>query len=201
MANLRLLFLIKAMTIWNWFRDFCINTTIRTTRFYEYLKAYFKNHHDTWLFIPGHTLPLPVNNLRNEVNGSWIYDNSDYTLTLCTDSPLTTSSKFSWLSASVRISDPLLDGVTTEYNIDTFLEQLRIMTDYEQCPTLSTLFLVWCAHNKHWFNNNCRVEIKAINEMGDEEILNIKATNTHLRIRRNNKIYSFVDASASASTS
>jgi hypothetical protein len=193
MTNFRLLFLIKAMTVWNCLRDFCINTTIRTVRFYEYLTAYFKNHHDTWLFIPGHTLPLPVSNLRNEVNGSWIYDNSDYTLTYCTELSLTQDCKFSWLSASIKIKDPLFNGVVTEYDIDTFLEQLRIRTIGDVCPSLSTLFLIWCAHNKHWFNNNCHVEFKVINEMGDEEILNAKANNTRLQIKRN-KIYSKIDA-------
>lgn len=181
------------MTVWNWLCDFCINTSIRTVRFYEYLKAYFKNHHDTWLFIPGHTLPLPVSNLHNEVNGSWIYDNSDYTLTYCTELSITQQCKVSWLSASVRITDPLFNGAITEYNIESFLEQLRIHTVGDVCPTLSTLFLIWCAHNKHWFNNNCRIEIKAINEMGDEEVLNINATNIRLHIRRN-KIYSVIDA-------
>jgi hypothetical protein len=198
MANLRLLFIIKAMTVWNWLRDFYINTTIRTVRFYEYITAYFKNHHDTWLFIPGHTLPLPVSNLKNEVSGSWIYDNSDYTLTYCNESTIKQYCKFSWLSTSVKITDPLLGGVSTEYNIDDFIGNLRIYTNNDECPTLSTLFLVWCAHNKHWFNNNCRVEFKAINEMGDEDILNAKATNIRLQIRRN-KIYSVIDALESAS--
>ena len=194
MANLRLLFLIKAMTVWNWMRDFCIDAAIRTTRFYEYLKAYFKNHHDTWLFIPGHTLPLPVSNLRNEVNGSWIYDNSDYSLTYCTELPLSQKCTFSWLSARIRVTDPLLEGVTTEYNIDSFLERLCINTIGDTCPSLSTLFLVWCAHNKHWFHNNCRVEFVVITEMGEDEVLNIKSSNLRLLIRRN-KIHSVIDTS------
>ena len=182
---MRLLFLVKMMTAWNWIRDFYINTTIRTTRFCEYMKAYFKNQHDTWLFIPGHTLPLPVSNLRNEVNGSWIYDNSNFTLMSCTKSSTINVCKFSWLSGLIRITDPLVRDIVNEYNIDTFLENLRIHMDGTLCPTLDIIYMAWCAHNKHWFSYNCKIEFKVITELGDEQIIPI---NSHrLRFNARNK--------------
>lgn len=193
MAGLRLMVLIKAMTAWNYIRDFYINTSFRIFRFYKYIKAYFKNHHDTWLFIPGHTLPLPVSNLYNEVNGSWIYDNFDYTLSFYTESSHDINvCSFSWLSASIKITDPLLNDTVTEYAIDDFLEKLHIHTIEDTCPTLTTIYMAWCAHNKHWFNNKCSVEFKVITEFGDEEILNIHSKKIKLHIERS-KICSVSD--------
>lgn len=192
MASLRLYFFIKAMNIWNCIRDVYINSFIRITRFYEYIKAYFKNHHDTWLFIPGHTLPLPVSTLYNNVKGSWIYDNFENTLTYNTD--LTNNIckfTFSWLSASIIIKDPLINNTVIEYTIDNFLEKLNIYTLPDTCPTLTIIYMAWCAHNKHWFNNNCHIGFKVITELGDEEIFNINDINLKLNIR-SGKIFSVI---------
>lgn len=193
MVSLRLLILIKAMTIWNYIRDIYINISMRISRFYEYMNAYFKNYPDTWLFIPGHTLPLPVSNIRNEISGSWIYDNFDNTLRYCTElSNNIHICRFSWLSASIRITDPLLNNKVTEYAIDEFLERLRIYTIGDTCPTLTTTYMTWCAYNKHWFNNNCKIEFKVITEFGDEEVLNINCRRVHLCVRPG-KIFSVLD--------
>lgn len=185
MASWQTFFLVKMMTLWNILTAIYSNVSERTINFFNYLKDYFHGHHDRWLFVPGHTFPLSLANLSNSIYVSWIYDNSDTSLSLCTDdSPK--HCKFSWLSAKIKVK--YHEEPPVEFVIDNFLEHFTVNTVEDITPSLYTIFMCWCAHTKHWFKLDDDIEIHIIDDMGEEHVLTLHEHDESLIIRRN-KIY------------
>jgi hypothetical protein len=115
------------MTFWNFLCDSCRNIKNKITNFYNHIGDYFSGHHDMWVFIPGHTAPISISNIDNSVQSSWLYDNSDASLKICTTSETAlTTGKFSWLSASIRIYNS--SKTYTDYNIDNYIEDFTLNT-------------------------------------------------------------------------
>ena len=73
-------FIVKSITLYNYMTELYTTTTEKLKNLYSYLNNYYKGYHDIWLFIPGHTIPLSLNNLNNAVKVNWIYDNYDSSL-------------------------------------------------------------------------------------------------------------------------
>lgn len=189
MAGWKVFFIIKMMTMWNYLCELYTSTKERCQNFYYYLKDYFYGHHDMWLFIPGHSFPLSMNNLNNMIHVNWIYDNLDNTLTLgINDDVDLVHCRFSWLSAKIRVIQSHAENECIEYIIDDFIEKFRINTLESSVPTLYMIFMCWCAYTKHWFKPDDHIEFHAIDDMGEEIILTIEDNNESLIIRRN-KIY------------
>lgn len=188
MASCHTIFLIKMMTLWNYIYDFCINTKQKCQNLYYYLGDYYRGHHDTWLFVNGHTFPLSLSNLNNIIQVNWVYDNADNSLTLGANSMELLHCKFSWLSAKIRIIKYDKQNEAIEYDIDNFIELFNINTLDNAVPTLYMVFMCWCAYTKHWFRPEDHVEFHIINDMGEEIVLNLEDHNETLVIKRN-KIY------------
>lgn len=189
MASWKTIFIVKCMTFWNWITALFDSVIDKTESIYYYMKDYFYGHHDTWLFIPGHTFPLSLSNLYNTIHVNWIYDNYTNTLKLTKEvNDETLLCRFSWLSANIVIGDPLKPDGVDQYNIDDFIEKFTVETKGNITPTLYMVFMCWCAYTKHWFRPDHNVEFHVINDMGEEVVLTIDDHNNSLVIKRN-KIY------------
>jgi len=186
MAGWNTYFLIKLMTIWNYLNDVYSSTKNKCQSIYYYLKDYFYGHHDMWLFVPGHTLPVSLSNLNNMVNINWLYNNYDNTITLSkniTDNDI--QCKFSWLSAKIQVTDHFNPEEKNEYVIDDFIEKFTLCTNSNTTPSLYIVFMCWCAHTKYWFKTDDDIEFHIIDDMGEEHRLNIHNNKNSVIIKRN----------------
>jgi hypothetical protein len=177
--------IIKLMLIWNYLEELINNINEKTKKMYQYMKDFIYGYNDMWIFTPGHTLPISLNNISNTITSSWIYDNYDNTLTLITNKSSDFNEyKFSWLSAKLVIYK---DSNTSpiEYSIDNFIEKMNLITINEIVPSLYIIFMCWCAHNKYWFSLDDTVEFHIIDNMGEDIILNLYTHNDSLCIKRN----------------
>jgi hypothetical protein len=174
------------MTIWNLLIEFYSTIKKNINNFYYHIKDYYYGHHDTWLFIPGHTIPLSLSNLNNMINITWIYDNYNNTLSITREPMLKfINYKFSWLSAKIVIYKK--DSKKEEYEIDNFIENFSLNTVNEIMPSLYMIFMCWCAHTKHWFSPDDNIEFHIIDNMGEDTILNLN--NENLLCIQKNKIH------------
>jgi hypothetical protein len=182
------------MTIWNYIVDSSNSFFDKCENIYEYIKDYFYGHHDKWLFISGHSLPLSLNNLYNTIPTLWVYNNFNKSLSF----NISTNSdrircKFAWLSAKIIIHYSEDSESAIEYNIDDFIENFILDTVDDYTPSLYTFFLCWCAHSKHWFKHNDIVEFHIIDNNGEEQVLSIQEHNDCLIIKHN-KIYVVIES-------
>ena len=194
MANWNTYFLVKMLTLWNYLT--VLGTTIKNKcqNIYYYLKDYFHGHHDMWLFVPGHTIPLSLSNLNNMVHINWLYDNFDNTLALSTDNKDGdwVHCNFSWLSAKIQVTAPEKPTEMIEYEIDDFIEKFTVYTKSDVSPSLYMVFMCWCAHSKHWFKMDDNIQFCIIDHMGEEFCFNINDNNNSICIKRN-KLYIVVN--------
>ncbi len=190
-------FIVKSMTVYNYLTELYTTTTEKIKNLYSYLNNYYKGYHDIWLFIPGHTIPLSLNNLNNAVKVNWIYDNYDSSLIFGVnnstnitdyDNLKLSSSKLSWLSSKIRIIN---SKNHVDYDIDTFIQKFRLRTVDNIVPSLYVLFMCWCAYTKYWFKRDDIVEFHIIDSMGEEIVLNLEKHTNSLSIK-NNKIYTSI---------
>ncbi len=188
MASLKTLLIVKLLTLWNYIRDITNALREKFFNFFYYMKDYFHGHHDTWLFIPGHTVPLSLSNLYNMVHVNWIYDNFDNILTIGGVENIDTNCSFSWLSAKIRVIHFDNPDSAYDYDIDDFLQKFRVRTKHDIAPSLYEVFLCWCTYTKHWFKTNDIIEFHIIDDMADEIVLSLDDVTKSLAIR-NNKLY------------
>jgi hypothetical protein len=186
MASWKTYFIIKLMTLWNFIKSSSKSLYNKIQNIYKYTTDYFNGHHDIWVFISGHTFPVSLNNINNDVYINWIYDNYYKSLSL-NDNKDTNKikCKFSWLSAKIRIknSDKYID-----YDIDNFIEDFFLETYDNNTPSLYIIFMCWCAYTKHWFKSDDIIEFHIIDNNGEEHILNVEEHHNSLYINYD-KIY------------
>ena len=175
-------FLSKALQLWNWTTDSYQYLCIHISDGYQHARNYYNGVTHKWAFIQGHSLPLPVSHIKNKVTPIWIYCN--HTLTSIYQ-PATTISKFSWLSAKITIVDQRGE---IEYDIDSFLSAFRLDAPNNIAPSLSYLFLCWCAETKQWFPSDVIVQFHIIDHNGEKQLLTLGADNYCLVIH-DQKIY------------
>ena len=164
-------FFTKALTLWNHCTETYRQSMQSMNRLYQYIQSY--RHHDTWVFIEGHTLPLPLSHIKSPVDASWTY--SAHCLT-SVSSP-SVAHRLAWLSAKVVIIHPKEEK---EMEMDTFLEKFRLCGP---APPLVTLFLCWCAETRIWVRPDCIVQFHVITSEGEEEMLSIRVDNNSLYLQ------------------
>ena len=152
----------------------------------DHLKQFLFNYnHSQWIFMPGHSIPLPLSLISNQITYYWKYDS--YINQLIYHS-IKTHEKYvlSVLSAKLLITDTV-HGETKEYDMDPFLETFSVYTNDQHPPTLQMIFLSWCASHKVWFPADCSIHIEYIDHMGN--FVNVTlADDIILRIQQN-KLY------------
>jgi hypothetical protein len=186
MARLTTILIVKLMTFWNYVCSLYSSTINKYRTISHYIKDYYHGYNDTWLFIPGHTYPLSLNNIYNIIEVDWLYNNFERNLFLYTNKTDDhINCKVSWLSAKINITDPYNPDEIIEYCIDDFIENFTVQTRKDIPPSLYTIFMCWCAHTKHWFKLEDIIEFIVIDEMGDEIILNLRDHDNSLVIKRN----------------
>jgi len=185
------LLIMKAIILYNFLYEAFLIVKCKYYELYNYMYNYYKGHNNVWLFISGHTLPLPLSNLNNTVNPKWIYDNNSKSLIYSINRDVLsykdihhTRCKIAWLSAKLRIY--VFTNHYIEYNIDDFIQKIVIDTK-NIIPSLHVIFICWCVYSKNWFKYNTMVEFHIIDDMGDEININLDEYNNSLRII-NNKI-------------
>jgi hypothetical protein len=200
MASWRTIFLVKLLTLWNTLSETYISVNNKCIDFYYYLRDYFYGHHDIWIFMPGHTFPLSLNNVSNMVHINWIYNNADNSLTFGTNGNIHVNHcSLSWLSAKIRIITSEDPGHALEYEIDEFIQKFVVHTIDDVPPTLYMIFMCWCAYTKHWFNTSDHFEFHIIDDMGEDLVLNI-ATHNNSFYMKNNKLFIKIDSDTNNTT-
>ena len=179
---LRSYFFIKAIQLRIWLASLYYDTWDQLQNLHAHIRSYFQGDHHTWLFITGHTLPLPVSHIKNEINASWKYSNHALT---SLSQPANAVYKLSWLSARICVVEQHHEK---EYDIDSFLSSFRVHTHGSVVPTLTFLFLSWCAETNQWFRPDCIVQFHIIDHLGQNVMLTLRADNHSLEIREQ-KIY------------
>jgi hypothetical protein len=157
------------------------------TNLFYYLKDYYHGHHDTWIFVSGHSLPISLNNFYNKNHISWIYNNSTSVLEKASEDTNKKYYKMSWLSAKIIVHHPSQEE-QIEYDIDPFLSTFLIKTSTDCPPNLQHIFHAWCASKKYWFHPDSIVQFYVIDEMGEDRCLDVSQNNIQLTFK-NDKIY------------
>ena len=174
------------MNVWNWLKDSFCHVRNKTNEFYGQVDSYYHGTQRTWFFIKGHTLPLPQSHIKNEINAEWKYSNHSLTYL---SNPCDTVCKLSWLSAKICVVDKKGE---TEYDIDSFLENFRLHTYDAKVPTLTTLFLSWCAETQQWFQPDSIVQFHVIDHDGKDEMLSLHSDNHCFEIRDQKLYHQFI---------
>jgi hypothetical protein len=175
-------FLTKAMQLWNWATDTYQHIRTQLAEVYHHARVYYCGLTRTWVFIHGHSLPLPISHIKNKVNPTWIYSNH---LLTSVYQPADTTCKLSWLSAKIIVVHK--DG-ETEYDIDSFLSAFRLYAHKNVAPSLTQFFLCWCAQTNQWFPADTIVQFHVIDHQGEEQILTLGVDN-HCFVIREQKVY------------
>ena len=175
-------FFTKAIQLWNWVTDNYHYLYTQMTEGYQYTRSYWNGATSTWLFIQGHSLPLPISHIKNKVRPMWVY--SDHMLTSIRQ-PANTMCKLSWLSAKITVID---QHGEVEYDIDPFLSTFRLYVHGTTAPTLTYLFLCWCAQTNQWFPSDAIIQFHVIDHQGEEQMLSLGVDN-HCLIIRDQKVY------------
>ena len=170
------------MQLWSWVTDTYQRIRTQLTDGYHYARVYYNGLTHTWVFIHGHSLPLPISHIKNKVNPTWIYSNH---LLTSVHQPADTICKLSWLSAKIIVVHK--DG-ETEYDIDSFLSAFRLYAHSNVAPSLTQLFLCWCAQTNQWFPADTIVQFHVFDHQGEEQILTLGVDN-HCFVIRDQKVY------------
>jgi len=174
---LRSYFYTKALQLWNWVSEAYGSFQNHINDIQQYTYSYSKGLDKTWVFMRGHTLPLPLSHIKNDIHANWKYSN--YTLTSLAK-PTTMTCKLSWLSAKIVVINCREEK---EFDIDSFLSEFRLHTCEDHTPTLTFLFLSWCAQMNQWFQHDSIVQFHVIDHNGEEQMLTIGTDNRCLVIR------------------
>jgi hypothetical protein len=175
-------FLTKALQLWNWVTDSYHHIRTQLIEGYHYSRMYYGGLTHTWAFIKGHSLPLPISHIKNKVSPTWIYSNHILTSIY---QPADTICKLSWLSAKITVIE---QKGHIEHEIDSFLSAFRLYAHGNVAPSLSYLFLCWCAQTNQWFPSDVIVQFHVIDHHGEEQLLTLGADN-HCLVVRDQKIY------------
>lgn len=179
MASIRSYFYMRALSLCNYITSVYDHISHYVRSLYRYQIKYPDSN--KWLFMKGHTLPLCLSHVSNPIESEWKYDALTNTLTHSSDPTLHQRYTFSWLSAKIVHVEE-----NAEYDIDSFLEQLTIYTQYS--PSLLTIFHAWCIHAKRWFPVHHIILFHTIDHMGEEHTLSLKVDVSCLLLQ-NQKIY------------
>lgn len=172
-------FFVTCLSMTNWLSNVYNNVKTSIKHFYQHITDYVYNRHITWVLPEGHTLFLPLSHINNQVPVKWTY--SDHVLQ-CITSSKPVSYKLGWLSMKLAVNG------SDEYDMDSFLQNFRIITDAQHPPHLNHIFLSWCAETKHWFSHSSMFHFMIVDEEGQERVLSIAHDNKTLRMI-DNKIY------------
>jgi hypothetical protein len=178
----RAYFLTKGLSVCNHLTTWYHSAIESVKNLYTHMKSYWNGKTNQWVFMEGHTHPLPLSHVHNVVKPVWSY--SSYCLTSNKDT-VDSVCRLSWLSANIVIVDRYHE---IKYDMDEFIERFRLVTHKQHCPTLMTIFLCWCAEKRQWFRGECIVQFHVITHEGKEETLTLRADNQSLEIV-DNKIY------------
>jgi len=173
-------FYTKALQLWNWVSDQCEYLRTQFHEIKQYSRSYGLNK--SWVFMRGHTLPLPLSHIKNDISATWKYSN--HVLTSLSQ-PTDIVCKLSWLSAKIVVINTHEEQ---EFDIDPFLAAFRVHTHGDMTPSLTFLFLTWCAQTNQWFQHDSIVQFHIIDHQGQEHLLTIGADNRCLIIH-DKKIY------------
>jgi hypothetical protein len=153
---------------------------------YEHMKQCISNYdYSIWIFLSGHSLPLPLSVISNPAHYDWKYNT--YTNQLIHTST-TAQEKYvlSLLSAKLVISYLTL-GEKKEYDMDPFLETFSVYTNPQSSPTLQMIVLSWCAYHKLWFPADCLIHVEYFDHVGN--FINVNLADDPTILIQQHKLY------------
>jgi hypothetical protein len=183
MVSYKMQALVKLMNIWNNLNQLYTEYNTKTKKIYKYIIDFYYGYNDVWMFMNNNLTPISLSNIDNYIEPDWTYLTSTTELKLTTNDEIN-SYKISWLSAKIRIYNiNNTDNSYNDYEIDNFIENIRIKTNSNNPPTMSLLFMCWSIYTKQWFKISNRIEFHIITNMGDEEVINLNEHNNCLQIK------------------
>ena len=168
----------------------CCTKTVSCTKlvcnrffsFANHILDYWYDIHNMWLFVSGHTIPVQLENVKNDTNNEWLYHSTTNTLSYYKERTIQTYT-IGWLSARLVV-DTCEQHL--EYDLDDFLSTFTIglhHTNTVVIPSLPIIISCWSIHSKQWFPTNAHIVLHAIDANGDEQMLTMQSPIT---IRMNN---------------
>jgi len=152
---------------------------------YEHMKQCLSNYdYSLWMFLPGHTLPLPLSVISNPAP-HWKYDTRSNQL-ICPTTTLQEKYVLSLLSAKLVIAQ-VEDGEKKEYDMDPFLETFSVYTTSSSPPTLHMIVMSWCAYHKLWFPADYHIHMEYFDHVGN--FINVNLASNPTILIQQHKLY------------
>ena len=175
--------MLKGLSLFNKCATYFSSLTQSIYRRYEHINQSLSNYdYSLWIFLPGHSLPLPLSVISNPSH-DWTYDTRTNQLI----HPSTMQEKYVLSLLSAKLVIALSDEEKKEYDMDPFLETFSVYTSSESLPTLNMIVMAWCAYHKLWFPANCLMYLEYFDHLGNFINVNL-ATNPTILIQRH-KLY------------
>ena len=176
--------MLKGLSLFNKCANYFSSVKEYVYYIYEHMKQSLTNYdYSLWIFLPGHSLPLPLSVISNPATYYWKYDTYTNQLIHHHANPLK-KYVLSILSAKLLITYPM--GEKKDYDMDPFLETFRVHTDVEP-PTLHMIYMSWCARHKLWFSTNCHIHIEYIDHLGN--FISVNLADDPMITIQENKLY------------
>lgn len=161
MGNIR----IKGFIVWSRASTCLVTSYKRMNYFLSYVRDYWYDKHNQWVFLPNYSVPMSLQQITNEIEPEWIYDSTANAL--LSDDTERRSYKLEWLSTQITIYS---DHKHTEYDMDDFMSTFRIVTG-NTVPKLSMIYICWCIYTKQWFPSTATITFTVIDSNGDTRYL------------------------------
>jgi hypothetical protein len=176
--------MLKGLALFNKCASYFSCITQYVVHKYEHIKQCLSNYdYSQWIFLPGHSLPLPLSLISNPVQYDWKYDTQHNQL--IHHAAVQEKYVLSVLSAKLHVTYPM--GETKEYDMDPFLETFCVYTDSQSPPTLQMMVLSWCAHHNIWFPGNCLIYMEYFDYLGN--FVNVNLANNPTILIEQHKLY------------
>ena len=176
--------MLKGLSLFNKCANYFSCVTQYMYHRYEHIKQSLSNYdYSIWIFLQGHSLPLPLSVISNPAN-DWQYDTRTNQLIY----PGIMQEKYVLSLLSVKlVIVSLANNKKKEYDMDPFLETFSVHTDLQSPPTLNMIVMAWCAYHKLWFSANCLMYLEYFDHLGNFINVNL-ATNPMILIQQH-KLY------------
>jgi hypothetical protein len=173
---------IKCINGWNWLCDSLYSIRKNVCDFYHHILYFFNKKNNLWYIVNGFNAPFRGDTLYN-IKYDWMYDVSENKLYKEGKKENKNEYYVAWLSTKLVVDKE-------EKDMDLFFNDLCIITDKDDLPSMNTLFLAWCIFTRHWYSNDSSIVFHMIDHMAnDKQIVYFLQDKTrHFRVNQN-KLY------------
>ncbi len=152
-------------------------------KYYKLLSNIMNGYSNTWCFISGNSFPILKSTISNinDLKVEWEYNSINSILynTSYEEGEDAIQATLKVLSMNININDKT-------YNIDDFIEHLKIKTSSIRAPTLNLIINIWCIFSNIWYSTSDKITVDIIDNNGDCRTFDVNKNNRCLRIYKTN---------------